>query len=159
MRFGVSSPPVPVEEILRRQGATLVYHDFENEISGLIVRKAGVTVVAVAKEQARTRQRFTIAHEIGHLVMHEPTEIHVDKNFSVLLRSTRSSEAVDVLEMEANAFAAALLMPERLLRPEIKHLSLDIENDPRITELAREYEVSAQAMTYRLTNLMSRGRT
>jgi Zn-dependent peptidase ImmA (M78 family) len=153
-RANVNAPPVPVEKIARMLGARIVKSDFKNEISGLLVRRGNEIVIGVAKEQATTRQRFTIAHEIGHLVLHEAEEVHVDREFRVKLRSQQSSEAVDVDEIEANAFAASLLMPEHFLRNDVRKLSIDFDDASQIQVVARRYGVSSQAMTFRLMNLM-----
>lgn len=152
-RAGVIEPPIPVERIANLLGARIVKSDFKNEISGLLVRRGGDIVIGVAKEQAKTRQRFTIAHEIGHLLLHEAEEVHVDREFRVKLRSHLSSEAIDVDEIEANAFAAALLIPEHFLRQDVEKLSIDFDDASQIQVLARRYEVSSQAMTFRLMNL------
>ena len=50
--------------------------------------------------------------ECGHLMLHEGKEVQVDTEFRVNLRSPESSTAADVEEIESNAFAAAVLMPE-----------------------------------------------
>jgi Zn-dependent peptidase ImmA (M78 family) len=153
-RAGVATPPVPVEKIAKMLGARVVSTDFNNEISGVLVRRGSDTVIGVAKEQSKTRQRFTIAHEIGHLVLHDAEEVHVDREFRVKLRSQASSNAVDVDEIEANAFAASLLMPESLLRQDVRKLSVDFDDATQVEALATRYRVSAQAMTFRLLNLL-----
>lgn len=155
---GVLSAPVPVKEIAELRGATVIFENFDNEISGLLLRQNGRIIIGVAGEQSPNRQRFTIAHELGHLVLHDVTVVHVDRNFAVLFRSSLSSTAQDVLEIEANAFAAELLMPEALIRNDTKGLLLDVEDDVQISDLAARSGVSAQAMTYRLLNLVSRNR-
>ena len=55
--------------------------------------------------------------------------------------------------MEANAFAAALLMPARLVRGEIKKRKLDLDDEDDLSALAKQFHVSASAMSYRLVNL------
>jgi Zn-dependent peptidase ImmA (M78 family) len=84
--------------------------------------------------------------------------VHIDKLFRVHLRSAASSTAEDVVEIEANAFAAALLMPEELVREDVRQLTLDIEDADEIKTLADRYCVSSQAMTFRLMNLFSYAR-
>jgi Zn-dependent peptidase ImmA (M78 family) len=150
---GIERPAVPVERLAKAAGALMEYRDFNNEISGLLVRQHERIVIAVAKEQPEQRQRFTIAHELGHLMLHEGIEVRVDKHFRVNLRSGASSKAEDVEEIEANAFAAELLMPRGFLLRDSKKLTLDVEDEEQISALARRYEVSRQAMTFRLINL------
>ena len=153
-KANVNASPVPVEAIATMLGARIVKSDFNNEVSGILIRKDGDIVIGVAKEQSKTRQRFTIAHEIGHLILHEGEDVHVDKDFRVKLRSQVSSAAIDVDEIEANAFAAALLMPETLLMKDIKKLAIDFDDASQIDNLAKRYNVSGQAMTFRLLNLV-----
>lgn len=155
-RTGVRSAPVPVENIAQQLGVHVMYSAFEDDVSGLLVRRGASAVIGVNSRQAEVRKRFTIAHEIGHLVMHSAAgleEVHVDKAFRVQFRSAASSTAEDVAEIEANAFAAALLMPEFLLREEIPYVALDLEDAELVRELAQRYQVSTQAMTFRLMNV------
>jgi len=82
----------------------------------------------------------------------------VDKVFAVKLRDHHSSEAVSIEEIEANAFAAELLMPTDMILREIQNVSgiLDFEEDDLdnlIKKLASKFKVSQQAMTIRLMNL------
>jgi len=75
------------------------------------------------------------------------------KLFRINLRSPSSSRAEDVQEIEANAFAASLLMPQLFLQKDIASIELDFEDPSRILPLAQKYGVSVQAMTFRLLNL------
>lgn len=157
----VIAPPVPVEKIAALLGAQIVRSGFEQEVSGLLVRRGKSAIIGVNNRQADVRQRFTIAHEIGHLVMHNldgEEDVHVDKAFRVQFRSPASSTAEDVAEIEANAFAASLLMPEEFLREDAKHVTIDFEDAEMVADLAQRYDVSGQAMTFRLMNLFQPGR-
>jgi Zn-dependent peptidase ImmA (M78 family) len=72
------------------------------------------------------------------------------------LRNHVSSMGTNIEEIEANTFAAALLMPERIVSRYVTHLiqrNGDITREDLITELARIFDVSAEAMGYRLINL------
>jgi Zn-dependent peptidase ImmA (M78 family) len=90
---------------------------------------------------------------LGHLVLHDGIEVRVDKHFRINLRSSASSKAEDVEEIEANAFAAELLMPRDFLLRDAKKLKLDMEDEKQVSSLAERYDVSRQAMTFRLMNL------
>lgn len=60
----------------------------------------------------------------------------------------------EVMEIEANAFAMELLMPEDWLRDDMAKLGgVDIEDDKVISELAKRYGVSRQIMTRRIVEL------
>lgn len=161
-RAGVTKPPVPVERIARLLDVEIRYVSFQGDISGMVAREGGRAVIGVNTLHPTARQRFTIAHEIGHLELGHHLEgsgqdgMHIDRDFKVMLRDAKSSQATDPIEIEANNYAAALLMPRSMLtkEPEL-NLGVDIEDDRLIHGLARRYRVSPQAMTYRLTNILS----
>jgi Zn-dependent peptidase ImmA (M78 family) len=148
--------PVPVLAIARSLGAEVRRQPADEELSGFLLREesSGTTIIGVNDTHHRHRQRFTVAHEIGHMLLHRQTAIHVDSVeaiFRIDLRDERSSLGVDDDEKEANLFAAELLMPGALLKKDLsgpRHL-----NDETIRRLARQYDVSVLAMTYRLTYL------
>lgn len=151
--YKVQRPPVPVEAIARRLGAEIRYSPFEGDISGMVYRDKDRTVIGVNSLHHANRQRFTIAHEIGHMLLHKGTEVHVDRTFRVNLRDDLSSQAVDREEIEANGFAAELLMPSHMLLEDLKGREIDFENEENIHRLASKYRVSPQAVTFRLMNL------
>ena len=124
-------------------------------ISDPYARKTGSSALAFVLATSE-RQRFTIAHELGHALLHEGDELHVDHGFSVNFRSPRSSEGTSVEEVEANTFAATLLIPFTMLRRELQGGRIDIENDVQVARLARRYIVSSTAMNFRLMNLLPR---
>lgn len=157
-KYKVRAPAVPVDDIARGEGAAIVVRHFKNEISGLLLRSGASATIAVEKAQPATRRRFTVAHELGHLLLHHGIELRVDTKFRVNLRSPESSTAEDTEEIESNAFAAALLMPEVFLKNDLKGFILDIDDEKHVQLLAKRYEVSKQAMTLRLVNLLSLGR-
>lgn len=148
-----NEPPVPVERIARLRGIHLRYVPFEGEMSGLLFQEGGNIIIGVNELHPKTRQRFTIAHELGHLELHNRSEFHIDRNFRILLRDERSSQAIDPTEIEANAFAAELLMPKIMLERDLRGHMVDYEDDELIRNLANRYKVSLQAMIFRLTNL------
>jgi Zn-dependent peptidase ImmA (M78 family) len=152
---GVQCAPVPVDRIAKNEGAEIVLYKFNREVSGLLLRTDDKAIIGVEKTQPSTRQRFTVSHELGHLLLHDGKEVRVDTNFRVNLRSPESSKAEDIEEIEANAFAAALLMPEGFLKLDLADFVLDIDDAEQVQLLAKRYQVSAQAMTIRLLNLAS----
>ncbi len=157
-KYRIKGPAVPIDDIAEGEGATVQFTRFNNEVSGLLLRKDREAIIAVEKAQSAARKRFTVAHELGHLILHQGKELRIDTKFRVNLRSPESSTAEDVEEIEANAFGAALLMPETFLRKDLSDFILDIDDEEQVKGLAKRYEVSAQAMTLRLVNLITRGR-
>ena len=154
---GISEPPVPLEQLAKRCRATIRYEPFDGNLSGMVHRRGdGTSVVGVNSAHSQTRQRFTIAHELGHLVLHDDDDLHIDEKKPLARRDELSSKAIDPREIEANQFAAELLMPEQLVREGVGAL---VESDSTITveraiqSLAKTFRVSELAMTHRLTNL------
>jgi len=97
------------------------------------------------------RRRFTIAHELGHFRLHRGVAIHIDEDFRVNLRDEDSSKGVSWEEVEANRFAAELLMPTGFLFQDVeKFKNIDKQ---AVQNLARRYRVSSQSMEIRLANL------
>lgn len=151
---GVVSPPVPLERLAEVCSAAIRYEPFEGELSGMVHRRPdGKAVIGVNSMHSANRQRFTIAHELGHLLLHGEDEVHIDEKRPIGRRDELSSQAVDPREIEANQFAAELLMPESLVRGSVAALDPKTSVEEAIDKLARTFDVSPQAMTHRLTNL------
>lgn len=150
-RFRIRKPPVPVEKIVKKLGLSLVNLPAGDEISGALIRKDDYVVIAVNPLHHIHRQRFTIAHELGHYCLHEGLEEHVDQNFRIAWRNADSSKAVNWLEIQANRFAAELLMPTEFLTRDID--SLRRIEKRTVALLAAAYKVSPEAMKIRLTSI------
>lgn len=150
----VKNPPVPVDKIAESLGATVRYSPYEGELAGMLVRAKGQIIIGVNSLHHPNRQRFTIAHECGHFLFHKSEEIHVDRTFRVNRRDQISSQAIDPDEIEANRFAAELLMPFDMIMADIHESGIDVENEQELKELALKYQVSVQALTHRVTNLI-----
>jgi Zn-dependent peptidase ImmA (M78 family) len=119
----------------------------------MIFIKDGVPIIGVNSLHHPNRQRFTIAHEIGHLVMHRnklSSTVHVDKIFERGVLATLGS---DQDEIEANRFAAELLIPRAFLEKEITDESFDIDDDRPMERLAKLFRVSRQMLEFRFQNL------
>jgi Zn-dependent peptidase ImmA (M78 family) len=103
-----------------------------------------------------TQQRYSMAHEIAHLVLHRHRLMFVDKLFRVTVPGAPGGPHYPREEVEANGFAAALLMPAAMIDVAMSRSIRgvgDKDNDALIEELARRFQVSSQAMEYRLTSL------
>ncbi|MFY0689051.1 MAG: ImmA/IrrE family metallo-endopeptidase [Cyclobacteriaceae bacterium] len=148
----LGSVPIKLEELLQKLKIHKEERDLGEEISGLLVIKPSMTTIGLDKNQGDARKNFTIAHEIGHFVLHqEEKKMFVDETIAVFARSGKSNN----IEREANAFAAALLMPKVLIHRLIDELGIDsfTISDEQIKNLAEKFQVSQIAMTYRLANL------
>lgn len=153
-RHGVINPEVPVELIAKRRLA-VVFDDLGSNISGVLYRKDGMELIVVNSLHHPHRQRFTIAHELGHADLHEE-KTYLDGNASLRFRDGLSATGTDREEREANGFAAALLMPADWVRERFIALlngRRPLDEDDAIARLSNEFNVSEQAMRLRLVNL------
>jgi Zn-dependent peptidase ImmA (M78 family) len=146
--------PVAVEAIASKLGATIVFEAMDRGVSGLLVRDKESLVIGVNATHPPVRQRFSIAHEIGHLVLHRGRPMVID-HVRLNLRDENSSAATDYEEIQANAFAAELLMPKDLVLKELRNIdpSRNGSEANLVADLAQAFDVSEQAMEYRLVNL------
>ena len=157
----VTAPPVPVERIARQLSAHLRFSPLDMELSGMVFVKEGTAIIGINALHHPNRQRFTMAHECGHLVLHRhevTREVHVDKVFPMLMRdaaSAASAASVGPMEMEANLFAAELLMPEFILSEALGEANFDIDDGATVSDLAKRFRVSLSAMQFRLGNLFA----
>lgn len=148
-QHGVTSAPVPVDRIARQLGVRVQFAPLDNDLSGMAHIRNGVVVVGVNSLHAPNRQRFTLAHELGHVVLHRSileSAVHVDR---VLLRDRTSSAGVDRQEIEANAFASELLMPTDILNSLLGGRAVILDDDKEVAALAKRFRVSESAMRFR----------
>ena len=150
----VTRAPVPVEDLAKALDIDVRYSAGSEDVSGALIRDDESVVIAVNSAQHENRQRFTIAHEIGHFLLHKGTQVHFDEDFRINYRDATSSDATKRDEIEANGFAAALLMPGIFLRKDWLRLRPEDAGIPSaIRALAVRYKVSPKAMELRLVNL------
>jgi Zn-dependent peptidase ImmA (M78 family) len=151
----ITGPEVPVEQIAKAQGLPVLYDDLGSDVSGVLYRRNGTELIIVNQDHHEHRQRFTVAHELGHADLHE-AKTYLDGSASLRFRDGLSATGTDAEEREANRFAAALLMPAAWLRE--RFIELVVGPDPlkegaAIIRLSHVFNVSEQAMRLRLVNL------
>jgi Zn-dependent peptidase ImmA (M78 family) len=145
--------PVDPLNVAKALGIKVMNAVFSEEgKSGAIVKRGGQFSIFVNANDAPARKRFTIAHEIGHQLLHMSPDadsefIDTQDNF----RTVDISDETDWTEerrkeWEANAFASALLMNGELVKTKWQEFK-----DPSV--LAYAFQVSVPAMTVRLTQL------
>ncbi len=147
----VVAPPVPVLAIAKSLGVSVRFGPLPDDLSGFLVHEQDGTYIGVNSRHPKPRQMFTLAHELGHFVLH-PSANFIDRKL-IYFRNSRSAEAIDVKEMQANHFAADLLMPQRFVREFLKDKAVDLEDHEFLADLAKRFGVSSQALTFRLVNL------
>lgn len=146
---GVVSAPVDPVQIAASVGIEVFSIDFaDDSICGILRLEVDKYCIYVNQDHHRLRMRYTIAHELGHYFLHrDHIAAFIDKELN-LYRSKSLDDATksDPTEVQANMFAAALLMPEHLLRA-----AYGVSHD--IAHLARMFAVSREAMGHRIINL------
>ena len=151
---GITEAPVSVSKIAKAKGARIYVDSLEGDLSGFLYRDNAQAVIGVNTSHSQARQNFTIAHELGHLLLHDQEQLHVDHEFRVRLRSDASSQGTDEAEQEANFFAASLLMPREFIeRDLVNEEYVDLLDDDFLRGLSRKYGVSTQALAIRLKTL------
>ena len=171
------SVPVPIEDIADTHFGLLV-RDVEDmteapgcpdighgqSLSGLLLPSRGEIWVNAAEARAwPPRRRFTIAHELGHWVMHQQGQAALFCRHGTIqeelpgITAAQSGQAgiapppLDPIEEEANRFAAELLMPEPMVRA--AHAEVG-GNHERLCEI---FDCSAAAMRKRIERLFGPG--
>lgn len=144
--------PVDPYAMAKHLDVIVVEQPMASEVSGMLIRESDRTVIGVNEDHHVRRKRFTVAHELGHHQLHRGRSLIMDTDIRVNFRDSVSSLATDREEIEANRFAAALLMPEHLVRREISQAPFD-DAKQLVRKLAARLEVSAEAMNFRLVNL------
>lgn len=153
---GVTELPVDVTAVAHHLGIHVMPFNLGDDVSGVLVQDHGQATIGYNEHQHPVRQRFTIAHEIGHFIFHKrDAPLFVDHDFRISFRNKRSSTGKHRQEREANAFAAALLMPWHEVKKAAKEIHYDLMDDRSLTLLARKFDVSRQSMSYRLARVMS----
>lgn len=140
----VAAPPVPVDELARQCGVNVLAYAFEDAISGVLLDLDGGPVIGYHRRQSAGRQRFTIAHELGHFVLKHHDSFHIDLTDISSHGEPPGFNYQD--ERSANDFAAQLLMPAAMATQAFTR-----RHD--VSDLAAQFEVSPQAMGWRLVNL------
>lgn len=139
-----SSPPIPVLEIAENHGVDVVFASFGGageSVAGFCDFENAKLYVNAADQIER--QTFTIAHELGHWLLHRPFFEANPEKYNILPRFQQVFEN-DPFEKEANSFAANLLVPKRLIAP--------VKGAP-VEKLADIFAVSRTMMEFRLKNV------
>jgi len=145
----ICDPPVNVYELASNYGVSVLHKPFPDEIrdiSGFIVFDTREIYVNAA--DSLHRRRFTVAHELGHWLLHE-TYLRENPELGILARRPLGRKDDNPLEQEANCFAANLLAPERML-------ARYKEENPNL--VAEIFGVSPDVIGYRLKSVRLQNR-
>lgn len=149
----LSTYPVKLGALARELGVGGIrVSSMRTGISGQITKENGEYFIRVNRNEARERQRFTIAHELAHFLLHkdviESSPDGITDN--VLYRSG----APEQIEYEANRLAADLIMPMELVAKKLHDDFGGVVTETTIESLAASFQVSKAAMEIRLSTLV-----
>lgn len=140
-----SAAELDVEAIAFDQGIEVRYEPL-NGCEATLVGYGAKAIATIKRSTSRGRERFSIAHETGHWLLHRGRSFRCRGDDIV---QNYNSEAA--LEREADEFASHLLMPTPILRPIIKSLAKPSLRD--LQSVADDFDVSLQAISIRLAAL------
>ena len=150
-QHGLFSLPVDPVLLANRLGITVSNAKFSDDSSAALLAKRGHTTrIFVEQSDPPYRKRFSIAHELGHHFLHLVKDGEILDTHSDMFRDKEPTEGpiseLRLREIQANWFAASLLMPEGFVKSEW-------EINPNVAHLAKTFNVSGEAMGYRLDAL------
>ena len=147
--FGVKEPPIDPEDIAESIGIDVVYASFDtpvsDSISGFIDFSEGTDNVRIVvnDEISPKRKNFTIAHELGHYLLHQ--DYAQGEGYQILPRSNIHGTTKPDVEKEADAFAAALLAPKSMIERYRPIASLP--------EMSKIFVASEEMLRWRIHNI------
>ena len=136
----IVEPPVIAANLAKTYGLQVVrvaFNENYSHVAGFI--NADSMEIAVNADDSLARQNFTIAHELGHYLR----EHHKESGYSFLLRDPRNS-AKNAMEMEANCFAANVLVPYSFLQERMDEFPYATD-----WQLGNLFGVSSDVIRYR----------
>lgn len=148
---GLTELPVDPEKLAGDLGAIVVRQPTANDVSGMLLRRDGQTVIGLNSALTPTSERFALAHLVGHLKIHRRRDLVLDGVVRHVHRDL-ACMPTDREEAEANRFAGALLMPENVVRRMAREADFDTAAQ-LVDLLAPRFDVSRAVMGYRLMSL------
>lgn len=143
----IAEEPVKLAGLAGALGLEVFKSPLKPDVSGLIEPSDSAPSgfrIRINRHEMAERQRFTLAHEIAHYLLHRD-KIGGGVVDNIMYRSNLSS----TLEVEANKLAADLIMPRALINKRLAELH-NLDTDDKITALAERFRVSQAAMRIRL---------
>lgn len=150
LRKHMRSLPVDVVAIIEELKILYIEEPLEDKQSGRIDFNDPFCTIHVNSKESEQRKRFTAAHELGHFLLHKDLLAegrHLDRLFDVEPSDNPSEPLRKKHEVQANQFAADLLMP----RSATIRLYQEYEGD--VNKIAEKFAVSRAAVEVRLKSL------
>jgi len=155
-------PPIPIEALAEHLGIRIARDPFDEKptLAGMLVRKADhQPLIILNSRHTPERQRFTVAHEIGHFLLHDFKPVWVCQAVGLTASRLSYKQTVPAYaheERQANRFAADLLMPTDKIRQDFDDFTAkdwDWEDEDALRQLAQRYEVTLQTLLIHLINI------
>lgn len=139
-------PRGPIRDLisfLEKNGIAVIYMDVPSEkFDGMTVyTDSNYPIIFLNKNMPNDRKRFTLAHELGHQIMHFPFRFEYDLY-------DRLEKDPNILEKEADSFSSEFLLPERDCRNELFNLTYQ-----KLADLKLYWKVSKKAIIYKTKTL------
>lgn len=160
-KWKINKLPINVCAIAEKENIKIVEDEHKDEsLSGFIFIDNEKKIIGINSKNSKKnkeRKRFTVAHELGHYFLHtfgnSKTYVDTRESVGIRFRDHESSKGTNIEEVEANLFAAELLMPLNFLQQEIDKAKPLSCVEELIEKMASKFEVSQQAMTIRLSSI------
>ena len=152
VRFELGLGEAPIRDLFgfieRNYPVLVVRRPMTDGPEGALIRIGERSLIVVnTSDYHLVRQRFTAAHELGHLVFDSASDpIQCDESLS---------EVHTPVEMRANAFAVHLLLPAAVLRLRFLQPDFNLLKDENIVSLAMEYGISGQSLSWHMKNVLA----
>ena len=140
-----TSLPIAVGKLAKEFGISIKRATLHGNIAGEIKEENGVVTIRVNSHDVKARQRYTIAHEIAHFLLHRHL-LQDGIQDTTLYRSHLSNK----IEQEADSLAADILMPLDIVQSQIAKYSPEMKGEQLYETIAANLEVSKIALKIRL---------
>lgn len=147
-KFGIDNPiDVPILDIVHALDIPIKFKPLSNCDGRIIHSKEKSLIVINNKIEFETRKNFTIAHELGHYLLHRESQIlHLDNSSTLNWFDDKNKGKIFQQEYEANTLASEILLPTSIFQNEID----DYYFSPSlIRHLSDKYNVSRSSIIYR----------
>ncbi|SDE21303.1 protein of unknown function [Mucilaginibacter pineti] len=148
------SAPIDVIKCAKHLGVLIEYTELEDDIFGLLVIKNKKPLIIVnTLGNNESRKRFTIAHELGHYLLHsQNASFFIDKGEIQSCKRTLETTYEEAKERDANEFATSLLVPNYLLELEASLTTSDVKFDI-VRHLSEKFKVDEMLLGIKLSHL------
>lgn len=144
------TPPINMEEVVARLGGEIEYTATAgDQFEAMVQKTEGSFKISMSRLPSSPRQKFTLAHEVGHLFLHMGYLVNQDKWDSITdyRDSARYRYGYSEEELEANEFAGTFLMPKEMFE-QVAEKNLR-DGKYNVTAIAQEFGVSVDAAKIR----------